>query len=149
MKNNVLNKLFGSIGLVEEDEPIQNELEEIQEEEDIDIIQEPRDVRNKVVSIKSKTPKIVLKKPETIEDDIMDVIDALKSRKIVVMNITDVDRKTAQRMIDYVAGACYALNGTLQTLDKDKNIYIITPDNVEIHTELKSQLSRSGIFSLE
>ncbi|WDC84072.1 hypothetical protein PL321_17470 [Caloramator sp. mosi_1] len=61
--SNVLNKLLGSIGIVDEEEQvekIENQVEET--EEDVDF-EEIRETKGKIVSIKSKTitPKIVVK----------------------------------------------------------------------------------------
>jgi cell division inhibitor SepF len=138
------NKMMGAIGLVDEEEPA--EYEDINEEEDE--YQEPEIVtskKNKIVSIKTSTsPKVLLKKPQEFQD-ILELVDAIKTRKIVVMNIVEVEPRLAQRMIDYCVGACYALNGAFQEIAK--SIYLIAPENVEITNELKQVLNKNGFFS--
>ena len=139
------NKVMGAIGIVdEEDEIIENEDEQEKEEE----YQEPEIIssrRNKLVSIKTTTvPRVLLKRPGEFQD-IMEIVDAVKSRKIVVMNISEVDQRLAQRMIDCIVGACYALNGSFQEIAK--SIYLVAPDNVEISNELKQELNKNGFFS--
>ncbi|WP_203635796.1 cell division protein SepF [Thermobrachium celere] len=52
-------------------------------------------------------------------------------------------------MLDAVSGAVYALDCTLQKIDNERGIYLITPKNIEIENELKNLLSRSDIFSME
>ncbi len=42
----------------------------------------------------------------------------IKNRKIVVINTTSLELRTAQRLIDFVGGACYALCGELQEVEK-------------------------------
>ncbi|MEQ8199778.1 MAG: cell division protein SepF, partial [Clostridiaceae bacterium] len=71
--------------------------------------------------------------------------EALKSRKIVVINISALDLKVAQRLLDFVSGACFALAGELQEVER--NVYILSPSNVEVTNELKSELSSKGIFN--
>lgn len=141
-----INKMMGAIGLIDEEDQdlaVNSVEEEIEEE-----YAEPEIItskKNKVVSIKTNSsPRILLKKPVEFQD-IMEIVDAVKSRKIVVMNIVEVEQKLAQRMIDYIVGACYALNASFEEIDK--SIYLIAPDNVEISNELKSQINSSGFFS--
>jgi cell division inhibitor SepF len=147
MSNKFLNKMMGAIGLADEDEEMLDE-DNLQEPEE-EIYQQPEIINNrknsKIVSIKSNSvPKVLLKSPSEFQD-IMEIVDAVKSRRIVVMNINEVDAKLAQRMIDYIVGACYALNGEFQEITK--SIYLIAPDNVEISNELKQELNRNGFFS--
>lgn len=145
MSNKLFNKMMGAIGLVDEEEEIIEE-EIVEEEKDYP---QPEIINNrkngKLVSIKSNPlPKVVLKSPQEFQD-IMEIVDSVKSRRIVVMNITGVEPKLAQRMIDYIVGACYALNGEFQEISK--SIYLIAPDSVEISNELKQELNRGGFFS--
>lgn len=148
----VLNKLFGTIGLVDEEETQQEEVKNIEDE--FDYIEEPefvKESKGKIVSIASKTitPKIVVKNPQTLGEDMEDLIDALKLKHIVIMNIADAEKNIARRLLDAVSGAVYALECTLQKIDNERGIYLITPKNIEIENELKSILSKSDIFSME
>ena len=63
------------------------------------------------------------------------------------MNMTDVDPKNAQRMIDYIVGACYALNGSFEEIEKC--IYILAPDGVEVSNELKAELNGKEFYSFK
>lgn len=140
-----LNKMMGVIGFAdeEEDEAREEDLEEEDNEEQFrEVISNKK---NKIVSIKNNSsPKVILKRPCEFQD-IMEIVDAVKSRRIVVMNIADADQKQAQRMIDYIVGACYALNGSFEEIAK--SIYIFAPDNVEVSNELKHELKRNNFFS--
>lgn len=142
-----INKMMGAIGLIdEEDQELINDADEETIEDGA--FMEPEIIpskKNKVVSIKTNSsPKVLLKKPVEFQD-IMEIVDSVKARRIVVMNIVEVEQKLAQRMIDYIVGACYALNAAFEEIDK--SIYIMAPDNVEITNELKNQISTTGFFS--
>ncbi|WDC84071.1 cell division protein SepF [Caloramator sp. mosi_1] len=78
-----------------------------------------------------------------------DLIDALKVKNIVIMNIADVDKSIGRRLLDAVSGAVYALECTLQKIDNERGIYLITPKGVQIENELKNILSKSDIFLME
>lgn len=150
------NKVMGAIGLVDVDED-ENEIddEEMQASsaEESDNINEnyyDRSMlnrKNKIVSIKNNvTARVELKKPEEFQD-IMEIVDSVKSRRIIVMNMTEVDPKVAQRMIDYIVGACYALNGSFEEIEKC--IYIFAPDGVEVSNELKREINGNDFYSFE
>lgn len=138
--------MMGAIGLIDNED-----MEEIEKKDEEDIEEdliEPEILtarKNKIVSIKTNSaPKVLLKKP-TNGEDIPEIIDAVKSRKIVIMNITEVEPSEARRMVDYMLGATYALNANMEIISN--SIFIITPENVEVTNELKQELSRSGFFS--
>lgn len=143
-----INKMMGAIGLIEEED---DDIIEEDEKEDDDFEYEEPEIlnsrKNNVVSIKTNSaPKVLLKKPIEIQD-VLELVDAVKSRKIVVMNIVDVEPRLAQRMIDYVVGGCYALNGSFQEIDK--SIYLVAPENVEITNELKQVLNKKTFYSFD
>lgn len=144
---NVLNKFMGFLGLDDEEE-----LEEVVEGNEEDDQKEapvfsPKNTKNqsKVVNIHTASSiKIIISKPKDFEEA-TDICDDLKSRKIVVVNASELEPKTAQRLLDFMCGACYVLNGELQEVEK--KIYVLSPSNVEVSNELKSQLSTKGIFN--
>ena len=99
----------------------------------------------KVVNIHTaNTAKLMITKP-LVYDDATEICTALKNRKIVVINTTSLELRTAQRLIDFVGGACYALCGELQEVEK--GVFIVSPSNVEVSNELKSELSNKGMFN--
>ena len=73
--------------------------------------------------------------PKTIEDA-NSIADELVSEKIVVMNLEEVDMAAAQRIVDFVSGACYSVDGNLQKIAK--KAFIVTPKNAILSSELGS-----------
>ena len=63
-------------------------------------------------------------------EDCRDVILALLDRKSVLLNLDPLDEATAQRVIDAMGGAAFAL-GALISKASEKN-YLITPNNVTV-----------------
>lgn len=143
------NKMMGAIGLIDEEEETVD-FENRDDDDDDYEYEEPEIVnsnlrKNKIVSIKNNSaPKVILKKPSEFQD-ILELVDAVKSKKIVVINMVDIEQRLAQRMIDYLVGACYALNGSFQEIAK--SIYLVAPENVVISNELKQVLNKNGFFS--
>lgn len=145
-----INKVMENIGLVDGEED-ENEVIDDTEVDNYDNEEEEDNEKmnkknNKIVSIKTNSQaRVLLKKPQEIQD-VMDVIDSVKSRRIVIMNIVGVESMLAQRMVDCVVGACYALNSSFQEIDKC--IYIVAPDNVEVSSEFKQEVNNENFFSL-
>ena len=73
--------------------------------------------------------KVVLIEP-TDYDDVQDICDNLKNKKPIIINFENLDKDIARRMVDFVSGAVYALDGTIQKVSN--GIVIAAPPNVDI-----------------
>lgn len=150
MSGKLLNKMAGILGLEddldEELEEVDEELEGMDEQEVEPIISSSSKRNGKVVSIHTAvSAKIKIIKPASYEEA-ADICDELKNRKIIIVNTSGLETKIAQRLLDFMGGASYALNGNLEEVEK--SVYILAPSNVEVTNELKSQLiSSKGIFN--
>lgn len=150
MAGKVINKMMGFLGLEddisEEDEDLrQRQAEANDNGTDSEIEPSYSKKTNRVVSIHTTiSAKVRIVKPIKYEEA-ADIIDELKSRKIILVNITDLDIKLAQRFLDFMGGASYALGGDLQEIDK--GVFILSPSNVEVNNELKNELSSKGLFN--
>lgn len=150
--SNMLNKIKGFF--VGDDYDYDDEYDEIDDEmmdsevEDDDTIEpviSSSKKNNKVVNIHtSASAKVVISKP-MVYDDATEICDALKNRKIVVINTSALENRVAQRLLDFVSGSCYALSGELQEIER--GVYLLSPSNVEVTNELKSELSSKALFN--
>ncbi|QXE20318.1 cell division protein SepF [Clostridium sp. 001] len=151
MAGKMINKMMGFLGLEDDLE------EDIEEEEtkrggnekivndfaEVDpIVNSKR--QNKVVSIHTTiAAKVRIVKPSTYEEA-ADICDELKNRKIIVINTTGLEIRIAQRLLDFMGGASYALGGNLEEIEK--GVYILSPSSVEVSSDLKNELSGKGLF---
>lgn len=100
---------------------------------------------SKVVNIHSAaTPKVMVTKPNNY-DDAREIAEAIKSRKIVLVNATGLETKIAQRLVDFISGSCYVLGAQLQEIEQ--RVYLLSPSNVEVTSELKNELSSKALFN--
>lgn len=86
---------------------------------------------NKIVPIRT-TPKgleVCIMKPSSFEES-QDICDILLSGRAVVVNLEGFDPEMAQRIMDFISGAVYAVNGKLHQISK--YIFIFSPDMVDI-----------------
>ena len=89
------------------------------------------------------SPRIMLFSPETLEDA-RPVCANLKSDVICVINLERLDKAVAQRIADFLGGACDALNGSIQRISHD--IFLIAPENVVITSQVREELKNNGLI---
>ena len=80
----------------------------------------------------SSDQQVVIIKPITYEDA-QAVTDQMKLKRPVVVNLEKLEFPVAQRVMDFLSGTCYALDGKLQRVSKQ--IFIIAPVNYDISSE--------------
>lgn len=143
MSNNFINKVLDIFGMVDEYEKTGEGEMDSSESEQIEVISSSK--RGKVVSIHSNSSsKVVIVQPSQYEE-ITTICDCLKNRKIVIANLQKLDAKLAQRFVDFAGGTAYALDGDIQQVSP--GILLLTPNNVDVSSDLRDELSSRGIFS--
>ncbi len=71
------------------------------------------------------------------------VADFLKNGKTIVINMEGLELSAAQRIIDFIGGACYAIDGSLQAISA--NIFIAAPSSIEVSGDLREILGASAV----
>lgn len=73
--------------------------------------------------------KMIVYHPVTYEDA-QNIIDNLKARKPVIVNMEELEVSVAQRILDFLSGAIYALSGTIMKISK--GIFVVAPNNYDV-----------------
>ncbi|MGQ9845110.1 MAG: cell division protein SepF [Caldisericia bacterium] len=108
-----LKKFFG----------FEEEIKEITDEEE----------ENLIVTDTGKVNVVVIE-PKAY-DEAQEIIDNLKEGRPVVINFEDTDRELARRIIDFLSGGAYALDGTTEKISN--YVFLFVPKGVEITKETK------------
>lgn len=151
MSNKIFNKILNIIGLEENiiDEVEQAEYEDKPVEEREELIEpnfQARGKKGKVVNMHTSSyVKVVVYQPSSF-DDTQNIIDNLKSRKPVVVNLDSLEPELAQRVLDFMSGAVYSLNGTIQKVSR--GIFVLAPTNVDIVGNIPDELKGKSFFTL-
>ena len=87
--------------------------------------------------------QVVIIKPECYEDA-QEICDQIKTKRPVVVNLEKVEYPEAQRIMDFLSGTCYSLEGSIQRVAN--NIFIIAPENVDISGDFKEELKTKGVL---
>ncbi|MBE7011685.1 MAG: cell division protein SepF [Ruminococcaceae bacterium] len=149
---NFVNKLLTMIGFNDNDDfddELFDETEEEGTEKSVNKFDTESEVgadgkKSKVVKIHTTAQlKLVVMQPESF-DDARDIANHLKNKKPVVMNLEFVEKDIARRIVDFLSGAVYAVDGNIQKVSN--GIFIITPYNVGIMGDFKDELRSKGIF---
>lgn len=150
---NAAEKVWGFFGLKDEYEDSQETVEKQKTQDETFSINkqinqgDSLNLNNKVVNLHSGAgiAKMTIIKPVAYEE-VLGICDDLKNRKIVIVNATILEPKVAQRTVDFLCGASYALDAEFQEVEK--SVYILAPSNVEVTNELKKEIqTKSSLFS--
>ncbi len=75
------------------------------------------------------TTNVVYLSPKTF-GDVKELIDNLKNMAPVIFNLEGLSKESGQRILDYIAGAAYALGGSMKRIKE--YIFLATPKGVGI-----------------
>ncbi|MPW26020.1 DUF552 domain-containing protein [Alkalibaculum sp. M08DMB] len=139
MANNSWGKVKNLLGLDIEDEYDDEMLEEeIEEEEEV----EEKNLFNKknkkdkgiamTTATTSKNSKVLVVEPEFF-NDAPSICENLKNNKTVVVNLENTDYEDGRKIFDFLSGAVFALDGTIQKISE--NVFILAPNTVDVITD--------------
>ncbi len=127
--NGILSKIKKFFTL--EDFEMEADAEEEEEIEDVQDFQTNR-IRQKsnVISLPSaKQQNIVIMEPMDL-NEAREVADNLKCRKPIIVNLQKAEKEMARRIVDFISGVTYALEGNVQKVQEE--IFLFTPSNISI-----------------
>ena len=155
MSGTLMNKVWDLFGM-DSAEPEEYEDEDVYEYEDEDDTEvEDRKQffgrKNKVVPMQqtqqANAIKMVISQPTSFEQS-DEICSFLKERKSVIVNLEYVNKEVARRIVDFISGGVYALDGYIQKVSN--SIFLVAPSNYEItnemaREEMKNKLSVSWL----
>ena len=139
----LIDRVIGIMGFADE-EPDEDILEENDREKNLQ--EEVRTSRKnaQVVSIHTqKQMRVVVMEPNSFEEA-QNIADQLKNRRPVIVNLENAEKMLAKRIVDFISGTTYALNGNMQKVGN--GIFLFVPNNVDISGEMRDELKDKGLF---
>ena len=99
---------------------------------------------NKVVNIHATARlQVVLVMPEQYEAA-REIADHLRDKRTVVLNLENTNKDVSRRILDFVSGVAYALDGKIKKVAV--STFIVTPYNVDILGDLIDELENNGVY---
>ncbi|EGC82538.1 cell division protein SepF [Anaerococcus prevotii] len=94
----------------------------------------------------SNSMRISIQEPLDYETDGPKIIDDILSNKVVVLNLEMVNSDLRRQIFDFVSGAVYALNGSVEKVTK--GIFVISPSGVQVDSSVTEQISEGNYNQL-
>lgn len=77
--------------------------------------------------------------------DVTEIADALRNRQVVIVNLLNADRSLLQRVVDFVSGVAYTLDGKIQKLADA--MYLVVPAGVVVNSAgLRDSVVNDGML---
>lgn len=135
----MFKKFKDIIGLTDLEDEYEEEEEFVEKKEDIrknDNINKfkIKPIKNKESVNPSINADLFIINPRRYED-CAGIIDELKRRKTIVLNLEELDIDLKKQIFEFVKGGVYSLEANIQKVSAD--IFVIAPFNVEISGKLK------------
>ena len=139
-------------------EDYEDEVNTFEEEEEQEVA--PRSTRRSPFTTATKEPEEITPAPATtssfsgqvlnmnagkqevvlfharVFDDAAKAADELRKRKAVILNMENVDKSVTCRVVDFLAGAAYALDGSVKKIAQCT--YLFCPHNMAVIGELEN-----------
>jgi cell division inhibitor SepF len=80
-------------------------------------------------SVKTPSSKVILCEPRNYEEA-QQIADNIVNKRAVVINLQRVETYEAKRIIDFLSGTVYAVNGIIQRLGSQT--FLCAPDNIDV-----------------
>ena len=88
-----------------------------------------------VLNTSSNKQEVVLFRPGSFNDT-SKAADDLRNRRAVIVNMENVDKAMARRVVDFLSGCVYALDGDVKKIAQ--SAYLFCPHNMEIMGDLET-----------
>lgn len=103
---------------------------------------------NKVVQMHGRAGRggmeVCVIKPVDFESYCQEISDVILENKAAIINFEDVRRASdAQRIIDFVSGACYAIDGTVKQIAE--NIVVVAPNDIDVSGDFLDEHAETGV----
>ena len=96
-----------------------------------------------VLNMSSGKQEVVLFHAKTFEDAAK-AADELRRRKAVILNMENVDKSLTRRVVDFLSGSVYALDGRVKKVAQ--STYLFCPHNMDVVGDLDTIQAESDSF---
>ncbi len=96
---------------------------------------------NSGISLSGTALELKVVKPQHFES-VPQIADHLLNKRTVVLNLENTNKETARRLIDFLSGVAYSIDGSIKKIAS--NAYVITPSNVDVgDAQLRDRKNRA------
>ena len=106
-----------------------------------------QDQNRKVLQMHQKgtgKPHIEARNPEALHDA-HDLCDTIRAGRVCIINLTKAEPAVAQRILDILGGACYAVNGYLKKISD--HVFVCVPENASYSDDTRGDARKDPYYS--
>ena len=96
----------------------------------------PSSRENRTMPVNDQNTKVCLFEPRVFAET-QDIADELKSNRAALVNLTKIDSVPKKRIVDFLSGTVYALEGDIQKVGAD--IFLCTPNSFGVEGEISDK----------
>ena len=96
-----------------------------------------------VLNMNSGKQEVVLFHAKTF-DDAAKAADELRKKKAVILNMENVDKSLTRRVVDFLSGSVYALDGRVKKIAQ--STYLFCPHNMDIVGDFEAQVEVEALI---
>jgi len=143
MGRSLLDKVLTFMGVFEYEDEVRSD-----EEGGTDAKESSRETgkknRSRLVSITGgQKLSVIVVEPVRFEEA-KSIADHIKDRKPVIVRLDGVEHDLAKRIVDFVSGTTYALDGSMQRIGE--GIFLFAPINIYIEADVNTNLKEEGFL---
>lgn len=132
------------LGLKEPDEFGEMRAREEAVEEISDRVPRRRSSERILQPVPESTSRVHVVEPKSF-NDAEQIGSKFKNDTPVIVNLQSIDRELAKRLIDFVSGLTYGLDGGIQRVAE--MVFLLTPANIEVSAEDRKWMREKGFFN--
>ncbi|QKY68964.1 cell division protein SepF [Lentibacillus sp. CBA3610] len=129
---------------------MEDDYEYVEQQEETDTYETPAVSRSRndnvvnLTTMQGPTSKVVLYEPRNYSEA-QEIADNVVNKRAVIINLQRVDHQQAKRIVDFLSGTVYAINGDIQKLGD--GTFLCTPDNVDVSGSITDSIIEEDEYS--
>ena len=105
----------------------------------------PAGFSGQVLSMNDRSKQEVVLFHAKTFDDAAKAADELRKRKAVILNMENVDKALTRRVVDFLSGSVYALDGSVKKVAQ--STYLFCPHNMDVVGDLENIQGELGSYT--
>ncbi|SFB19152.1 cell division inhibitor SepF [Lentibacillus halodurans] len=129
---------------------MEDDYEYVEQQEEVNSYESAGTQRSKngnvvnLTTMQGPTSKVVLHEPRNYSEA-QEIADNVVNKRAIVINMQRVDHEQAKRIVDFLSGTVYAINGDIQKLGAET--FLCTPDNVDVSGSITESIVEEDEYS--
>ena len=103
----------------------------------------PSGFSGQVLNMSSGKQEVVLFHAKAF-DDAARAADELRKKKAVILNMENIDKALTRRVVDFLSGSVYALDGSVKKVAQ--STYLFCPHNMDVVGDLENMQAEAEVY---